>query len=586
LFKQVLKLLLQYLKPQSGLIFLALLLAAIAQIFSMLDPWVGRNIIDRYLLHYAQFSQNDFIYGVLSWLLMGISFAMVSRIGKNLQDYFINVAMQKVGAALFMDGIKHTMELPFQVFEDRRSGETLNVLQKVRSDSERVMSLAVGLLYTSVVGVSVVFVASFMVHWLIAPAFLLAMLVVGVSSSMLSKKIKSIQKNIMAETGALAGTTTESLRNIELVKSLGLIGQEINRIRVNTMKILGLELEKVKKVRTLGFVQGTTVNLMRNLLLLFLSWMVFSGRITPGMYIQFLFYTFFIFNPLQELGTFIQAWREAQVSLGRFSELMQTPVETIPANPTPLGSLKHVEFSQVSFRHQSSNRDALTNVSITFNIGQTIAIVGPSGSGKSTLVKLLEGLYKPVQGQLTYNHIPVEQVHLSELRARLGVVSQESQLFSGTIRENLLFVKPDATESEMLTALEKAAATSLLTRATKGLDTAIGEGGIKVSGGEKQRISIARALLRNPDLLVFDEATSALDSLTEKEITNTIKEISRQKDRINVMIAHRLSTIMHADMIYVLEKGSIIEQGTHEELLATKGLYFAMWRQQIGETEN
>jgi ATP-binding cassette subfamily B protein len=196
------------------------------------------------------------------------------------------------------------MELPFQVFEDRRSGETLNVLQKVRSDSERVMSLAVGLLYTSVVGVSVVFVASFMVHWLIAPAFLLAMLVVGVSSSMLSKKIKSIQKNIMAETGALAGTTTESLRNIELVKSLGLIGQEINRIRVNTMKILGLELEKVKKVRTLGFVQGTTVNLMRNLLLLFLSWMVFSGRITPGMYIQFLFYTFFIFTLYKFFYTF------------------------------------------------------------------------------------------------------------------------------------------------------------------------------------------------------------------------------------------------------------------------------------------
>ena len=289
------KLLLKYIKPQSGTVILALFLASVSQIFSMLDPWVGRNIIDLYLLRFSDFTGSDFIYGVMGWLLLGISFAMVSRIAKNLQDYFINVAMQQIGASLFMDGIKHTMELPFEVFEDRRSGETLNVLQKVRTDTEKLMTMAVGLLYASVVGVCVVFIASFMVHWLIAPAFLVAMLVVGISSSFLSKKIKTVQKQIVAETGALAGTTTESLRNIELVKSLGLIGQEIRRIRSNTLKILGLELMKVKKVRTLGFVQGTTVNLMRNLLLLFLSWMVFTSRITPGMYIQFLFYTFFIF---------------------------------------------------------------------------------------------------------------------------------------------------------------------------------------------------------------------------------------------------------------------------------------------------
>ena len=584
MLKQILKLLFQYIKPRSGIIILALILASVSQIFSMLDPWVGRNIIDQYLLKYSHYGQSDFIVGVISWLLVGISFAMVSRIAKNLQDYFINVAMQQVGANLFMDGIRHTMELPFEVFEDRRSGETLNVLQKVRMDTEKVMTLAVGLLYTSVVGIFVVFIASFMVHWLIAPAFLFAMLVVGVSSSFLSKKIKYVQKNIVAETGALAGTTTESLRNIELVKSLGLIGQEIQRIRLNTLKILGLELIKVKKIRTLGFVQGTTVNLMRNLLLLFLSWMVFTARITPGMYIQFLFYTFFIFNPLQEMGTFIQAWREAQVSLGRYRELLDTPREPEPMHPKELGTIEKIEFNHVSFSHRSSTRPALNHINITLRKGETIAVVGPSGSGKSTLVKLLVGLYQPESGELQYNDIPSRDIRLSDLRMKLGVVSQESQLFSGTLRENLWFVKPDASEEEMLSALKKSAADSLLNRCENGLNTTIGEGGIKVSGGEKQRISIARALLRNPDLLVFDEATSALDSLTEKEITQTIREISHQKDRINVMIAHRLSTIMHADCIYVLEKGCITEQGTHEELLSTKGLYYAMWRQQIGES--
>ncbi len=575
-----------YLRPQGNLVFWALFLATISQVFSMLDPWVGRNLFDRYLTKFSQYKEHEYIVGVISWLSLGIGVAMVSRIAKNLQDYFVNVAIQKAGAKIFTDGIKHTLDLPFATFEDHRSGETLNVLQKVRTDSERLITLTVNLLFTSIVGVIFVFVASFSVHWLIAPAFLTAMAVVGVSSSMLSKQIKTIQKDIMQETSVLAGTTTESLRNIELVKSLGLVMQEMQRISSNTLKILGLELKKVKKIRTLGFVQGTTVNFMRNALLLFLSWMVFTQRITPGMYIQFLFYTFFIFNPLQELGTFIQAWREAEVSLNKFDTLLKNPKEVIPENAIEIGNIERIEFKKVSFKHQTATRNALTDVSFALEKGQTIAFVGPSGSGKSTLVKMLVGLYLPIDGEVVFNGINVHNINRTEIRKQLGLVSQESQLFSGSIKENLLFVCPNATESEMQVALKKAATETLMSRAEKGLDTQIGEGGIKVSGGEKQRLSIARALLREPNLLVFDEATSALDSITEKEITNTLKEISSQKNRINVMIAHRLSTIMHADCIYVLEKGRVIEQGNHDELLNTKGLYYAMWRQQIGESDS
>jgi ATP-binding cassette subfamily B protein len=198
-------------------------------------------------------------------------------------------------------------------------------------------------------------------------------------------------------------------------------------------------------------------------------------------------------------------------------------------------------------------------------------------------VKLLVGLYPPLAGEILYNGIPSKEVDLDVLREQIGFVTQDTQLFAGTIRENLRFVAPEATDEECLRALHQAAADGLLARAPKGLDTVLGEGGVKVSGGEKQRLSIARALLRHPTLLVFDEATSALDSLTEEEIGRTVRELSGSRQHITVLIAHRLSTILHADRIFVLERGQVAEAGRHAELLAQKGLYYAMWRQQIGE---
>jgi len=215
--------------------------------------------------------------------------------------------------------------------------------------------------------------------------------------------------------------------------------------------------------------------------------------------------------------------------------------------------------------------------------GETVAFVGPSGSGKSTLVKLLVGLYRPKEGKIFYNNIDGNEMNFDELRSQIGFVTQDTQLFAGTIKENLLFVNPTATDKQLFDALQKASATSILQRAENGIETVIGEGGLKLSGGEKQRIAIARALLRDPHMLIFDEATSALDSITEEEITQTIREVSSKGNQITVLIAHRLSTIMHADRIYVLERGEIAETGNHTELLEKKGLYYAMWRQQIGE---
>ncbi len=549
----------------------------------MMDPWILGIIIDKLLDHHRDFEANAFTIQVLKYIGLAIGAAMVSRIAKNFQDYFLNTITLKLGAQIYTDGLKHSLELPYQVFEDQRSGETLGILQKVRTDVEKLISSFVNILFTSLVGIIWVMGLSLMMSWYIGPLYLISIPILGIVSSVLSRKIKAIQKRIVGETTSLSGSTTESLRNIELVKSLGLANQEINRLNSTTIKILGLELEKVKYIRSISFIQGTIVNLLRNSILFLMMLLIFHESLTKGQFVTFFIYSFFIFGPLQELGNIILVYREAEVSLQNFQRIMLTKSEPTPEAPKTLSALNHISFHDVRFKHLTAKEYAVDQISFHVSRGETIAFVGPSGSGKSTLVKLLVGLYQPVSGQIIYNQIDSRQIALNELRSQIGFVTQETQLFAGTIRENLLFVNPAATDTEMLNALSKASCNSLLQRAEKGLDTTIGEGGVKVSGGEKQRLSIARALLRKPNLIVFDEATSALDSITEEEISTTIRQINADKNVITILIAHRLSTIMHADKIYVLEKGAMAECGKHDELLNLKGLYYAMWRQQIGE---
>lgn len=576
-------LLIQYLKNYKWVVGLALLLAAFNIGFSLLDPYITGRIVDSFIEKKDVLNRDEFVWGVLGLVGMGVGAAMVSRIAKNFQDYFTSIIVQKVGAQMYADGLKHSLELPYQVFEDQRSGETLGILQKVRLDSEKFITSFISILFVSLIGMVFVIVYSVTVSYKVTLIYFLAIPIISFVSWFLSRKIKVIQRNIVAETTALAGSTTESLRNIELVKSLGLASQEIERLNKTTYKILGLELRKVKYVRSMSFVQGTTVNLVRSIMVVVLLILIFENTISAGQYFSFLFYSFFLFGPLQELGNVILSWREAEVSLGNFKNILNTPVDKKPANPKVLEKIRSLEFSNLSFRHLTGKTNALNEINFKVNDGETIAFVGPSGSGKTTLVKLLVGLYQPVIGEVLYNDISSKEIDLDQLREKIGFVTQDTQLFSGTIRENLQFVRPDATDEECLRVMEQAACQTLLARADKGLDTVIGEGGVKVSGGEKQRLSIARALLRRPDILVFDEATSSLDSLTEEEITATIREVSEFTNHVTILIAHRLSTIRHADRIYVLEKGHIIEQGKHKELIEEKGLYYAMWRQQVGE---
>ena len=591
------KILIRYLKPHKWLVILVLTLAAINIGFSLVDP-----ILFGKLINLANDKANapgkfgwDRFFNSFSWSQPGVWFivtcsitvAMISRIAKNFQDYFLNVVIQKFGAKVFTDGLQHAMKLPYQQFEDQRSGETLSVLTKVRTDVEKFMINFINILFGVIVGILFVFIyAAIFIHWSIPIAYLVGIFFLTLITNALSKKIKVIQKEIVGQTTSLAGSTTESLRNIELVKSLGLTSQEVERLNKNTYKILGLELTKVKRIRSISFIQGTMVNTLRQVILYILMWLIFGSFMDAGQLVTMQIFSFFVFGPLQEIGNILLSYREAEASLNNFHNLMQKTPELDPPQPKPLGNIKTLSFMNVAFQHQTASQKAINNISFDVRTGETIAFVGPSGSGKSTLMKLLVGLYRPQVGTILYNNLDETEIRFDDLRNQIGFVTQDTNLFSGTIKENLIFVNPKAKEEELLDALNKAACQNLLERAEKGLDTMIGEGGLKLSGGEKQRLSIARALLRQPKLLLFDEATSALDSLTEEEITDTIREISREGNQITILIAHRLSTIMHADRIYVLEKGDVVETGTHGSLLEEKGLYYAMWRQQIGERKS
>ncbi|HEX9984276.1 MAG TPA: ABC transporter ATP-binding protein [Thermoanaerobaculia bacterium] len=579
-------LLYQYLTRHKKLLASALVLATINQVFSLLDPQVFRLIVDNYATKIGKIEQSVFVRGVLLLLAAYVGVALVSRIAKNFQDYFVNVIAQRVGAQLYEKSVSHSFSLPFAVFEDQRSGEILQKMQKARADAQSLITNFVNMIFISLVGLVFVTVYAFTVHWSIGTIYLLLAPSLGTLMFYISRRIKTQQKIIVTQTAELAGSTTETLRNVELVKSLGLESQEIGRLNTVNAGILGLELKKIRFLRFYSFLQGTLINTVRAAILFLTLWLTFKGQITLGQFFTLFFYSFPVFSPLAELGAIIAQYQEAKASMERLEEVLAIAPAPKPANPVKLGPLERICFEEIEFTYPSASTPALEDIALDIRSGDTVAFVGPSGSGKSSLVKLLVGLYAPTSGCLRINGVDSRIVDSDDLRGRIGLVTQETQLFAGTIRENLLFVNPSATDAECREVLRQAAALPIIERGGKGLDTKIGEGGIKISGGERQRLAIARALLRQPELIIFDEATSSLDSITERSITETIRALTTGGHRrMTVLVAHRLSTILHAKRIYVLAKGRIVESGTHDSLLHLGGLYSALWREQSAQRE-
>jgi ATP-binding cassette, subfamily B, bacterial len=583
-----------YLKRYQKLLWLTLTFATINTVFSLVDPQVFRLIVDNYVSNIGTISRSDFLRGVGLLLSASVAAAFISRVAKNFQQYYENVVTQRVGTDLYSHSVAHSFSLPYAIFEDQRSGELLQKLQKARLDSQQLIVNFVDIVFVALVGIILVIAYAFYVNWIIGLLYFLIIPILGTVLFFIGHKIKTIQKTIVVESANLAGSTTETLRNVELVKSLGLEEQETKRLNAVNDKVLALELSKLTLIRKLSFTQGTTVNAMRSAILFAMLWLILIGSISLGEFLTLWFYSFYIFSPLGDIGTVAGQYQEAKGSLEKLEEILSIKPEEKPANPVAIGSLQTVKFDHVGFSYGESTGlaageqvVALSNVSLDIKGGEVVAFAGYSGSGKTTMIKLLVGLYKPTVGRVSLNEVDGGRIDYDALRQHIGYVSQDTQLFSGSIRDNLLFVNPAVTDEDCWEALRSAAVADVADRGGKGLETRIGEGGLKLSGGERQRLAIARALLRNPDLIIFDEATSSLDSITERSITDTIKEIARSRPNlITVMVAHRLSTIAHADRIYVLQKGKIVESGSHDALLENhEGLYAALWKEQSGNQE-
>lgn len=581
-------LLLRYIAEYKKTLLLALGLAVVNQVFSLLDPQIFRMIVDRYASHAGEMARNEFIGGVLLLVFASVGAAFVSRVAKNFQDYFVNYITQRVGTRLYGDSVTHTFSLPYAIFEDQRSGQILLQLQKARTDSQQLITSAINIVFLSIVGILFVLIYAFTVHWSAGLAYFLIIPVLGLSTTVIGKKIKAVQTQVVAQSAELAGSTTETLRNVELVKSLGLEEQETRRLNAVNEQILALELKKIRLIRALSFTQGTLINAMRSGIIFLMMWLIFNHIITVGEFFSLFIYSFFIFSPLGELGTVVSQYNEAKASMEALQAILALKPEKKPAHLVRLEEpLREVTFDRVSFAYAQASEPSLRNVSARIGKGQSVAFVGPSGAGKTTVMKLLVGLYRPTEGRILLNGKDSAGIDYDAIRRRIGYVSQETQLFAGTVRENLMFVNPSATDEDCMEALRAASALVIVERGGRGLDTKIGEGGIKISGGERQRLAIARALLRKPELIMFDEATSSLDSITEKAITGTIRQItSGKRNLMSVFVAHRLSTIAHADRIYVLERGHAVEEGNHSELLRAGGLYAALWREQSAQRDS
>lgn len=514
------------------------------------------------------------VISAIIWGLESVFEYAYARLWRNLA--------QTMQHDLRLDAYQHLQNLELAYFEDRSTGELMSILNDDINQLERFLDGGANdilqVITTVVIISSAFFILAPTVGWM---AMLPIPLIIW-GAIAFQKKLAPYYMTVREKVSFLNGRLANNLSGMVTIKSFTAEEFEAQQVRTDS------DAYRQSNSRAIAF-SAAFIPLIRILILLaFMSIMLFGGmevmanRLEVGTYSVLVFLTQRLLWPLTRLGETLDQYQRAMASIQRVMALLDTPIQIHPGHLNlPVHQVKgEVQFKDVSFEYYPG-LPIIHNVSLTIPAGETIAIVGSTGSGKSTLVKLLLRFYEAHTGDITLDGIGIETLQLKDLRQSIGLVSQDVFLFHGTVYENIAYGQPQIDQAQVEKAAKNAEAHEFISQLPQGYHTIVGERGQKLSGGQRQRLAIARTLLKDPPILILDEATSAVDNETEAAIQRSLDRIT--VDRTTIAIAHRLSTIRHADCIYVMEQGRIVEQGKHEQLLAQNGIYAQLWRVQTGQ---
>lgn len=481
-----------------------------------------------------------------------------------------------------MDCYGHIQSLELAYFEDQTSGGLMTVLNEDVNQLERFLDMGPHKIIITATNVIVLGIVFAVISPMLALLAFLPIPVIVAGSLWYQKRLEPRYAKVRAAAGVIGDALTNGLGGIATIRAFNAEKREVQRVHADSAAYRDANREAIITSTAFRPLIRTAVLAGFLLTLFFGGRAALNGTLAIGLFSTLVYMTQRLLWPLVDLGEVLDWYQRAMASCRRIFGLLAAEPTIVPGIVELDQPVRgEIRFEGVRFAYASGAGDVLHGIDLDFGAGQTHAVVGATGAGKSTIVKLLLRLYEPTAGRITLDGVPIEQLRFTALRGATGLVSQDVFLFQGTVRENLTYGRADATDDQMRRAAELAEAAGFIEALPQGYDTVVGERGQKLSGGQRQRLTIARAILRDPAVLILDEATSAVDNETEAAIQRSLAKVS--EGRTTIVIAHRLSTVRHADRIHVLDAGRVVEEGTHDELVARGGLYAALWRVQTGE---
>ena len=559
---------LKYAKPYTKSLIFAFLCLALTSLINLVLPLIVRNMINAVVV-----LKNHEVLDGLAWdLIIIIGFQAAFAVTHN---YIFGFVGHRMTTDFRLEFFSHIQSLSLRFFQERRVGEILSRMSNdISVIQNALVSIPVALLRQSITLLGALAIILYL-NWKLTGLILLILPPLMIFARVFGRRLKVFSEQLQDQVAQAVVVLEEVMSSIKIVKSFTREPYERNRFQEKIETAFERAVDKLKISAFFGpFILGLTF-LVSALLIWYGGYQVMQGATTPGELAAFFLYALIIAGPI---GTFVRLYtqiQEARGAIQRVYEILDTePIVQNPENPVSLENITgSIQFENVSFGYQDTG--VIHDVSFDVLPGQTVALVGPSGAGKSTIIKLLLRFFDPNSGTIRLDGHGIRTLDRKSFLSQIGLVPQETLLFGGTVRENILYGKLDATEAELEEAAQKANAHEFITNMEKGYDTIVGEKGTKLSGGERQRIAIARAILKDPKILVLDEATSSLDNRSESLIQEGLETLMAH--RTTFIVAHRLSTIHKADQIIVLDKGCIVETGQHENLMNNKGLYHTLY---------